>query len=179
MEFVKLILEPRGYYTYNGGSDSAIFVLEMLLSEIGCLKNERVSLQDWALADKNDPHCGFGHCIGTNALFLDEDDNGDIHIVDATGGDSEDIYYIPARIKMSRDQFVKLLDEWEEEVCAYKPREVIVKYDGDRYLVEPIFKGIGVPPTKWCVSKKPSKDFYYQVIFIITILVGLKCFFSL
>jgi hypothetical protein len=43
---------------------------------------------------------------------------------------------IPTNLKMSRDQFVKLLDDWEEKVCKLKPKEVLIKYENDEFVIE-------------------------------------------
>ncbi len=43
---------------------------------------------------------------------------------------------IPTNLKMSRDQFIKLLDDWEEKVCKVKPKEVIIKYENDEFIIE-------------------------------------------
>lgn len=43
---------------------------------------------------------------------------------------------IPTQLKMTRDQFIKLLDDWEEKVCKLKPKEVIIKYENDEFIIE-------------------------------------------
>ncbi len=43
---------------------------------------------------------------------------------------------IPVNLKMSRNQFIKLLDDWEEKVCKVKPKEVLVKYENDEFIIE-------------------------------------------
>jgi hypothetical protein len=37
---------------------------------------------------------------------------------------------------MSRDQFIKLLDDWQEKVCKLKPKEVIIKHENDEFVIE-------------------------------------------
>jgi hypothetical protein len=137
MHFVKFSLDRDfGNYSYQESSNIAMNVLGTFLSEVECEEQKRPSFKDWALADKDDSNGIVTHTIGTNANFLEEDDNGNIHIVDAIGSDDQDEYYIPGRIIVTRQQFVQLLDDWEENVCKHKPKEVIIKYDNDQFIVE-------------------------------------------
>ena len=43
---------------------------------------------------------------------------------------------VPTNLKMSRDQFIKLLDDWEEKVLKLKPKEVIIKYESNQFIIE-------------------------------------------
>jgi hypothetical protein len=127
----------NGFYAYKGGTTSEMYVLGVFFAtDVGCGEEEWPSFKDWALADKDDPNSGFNDTIGSNATFLEEDGNGDIHLVDDTGSNDDEEYYIPARIKLTRQQFVKLLDDWQEKVCKYKPKEVIIKYENDQFIIE-------------------------------------------
>lgn len=137
MEFIKLVLSSNNRYEYQNASSSEMNTLELFLtSAIGHSKDECQFFKDWALADKEDCDNSFNYSIGTNITFLEEDDNGDIQIVDDTGSDPDDIYYIPARIKMTKDQFVQLLDDWETKVCKFKPKEVTITYDNGQFNIE-------------------------------------------
>ena len=137
MDFVKFVLsQSHGYYSYQEASNVAMNVLGMFLSDVGFSEQQRPTFKNWALADKTTPGTGFNYTIGTNVTFLEEDDDGVIHILDDTGSDPDDVHYIPARIKMTRDQFVRLLDDWQEKVCKHKPKEVIIKYENDRFFIE-------------------------------------------
>jgi hypothetical protein len=131
MNFVTLTLSQCGTYSYQESSSIEMDSLGFFLCDIGC----RHSIyREWALADKTDPYNKFGYGCGTNTTSLEEDDNGNIHIVDAIGDDDE--YYIPGRIIVTRQQFVQLLDDWEEKVCKIKPKEVIIKHDNDQFSIE-------------------------------------------
>jgi hypothetical protein len=135
MNFVKLILD-RGYGDYSGRESSNVemCVLGMFFSDICRCRHS--TFKAWALADKEDPYSEFNYGIGTNITDLEEDDNGDIHIVDDTGKDPDDEYYIPGRIKMTKDQFVHLLDDWHEKVCKHKPQEVTIIHENDQFNIE-------------------------------------------
>lgn len=137
MDCVKFVLsQGYGYYSYQEASNVEMNTLGMFLSDMGCSKKGRSIFQDWALANKNIPGTGFTHTCGTNATFLEEDDDGAIHIMDDTGSDPDDVDYVPSRITMTREQFVKLLDDWQEKVCKHKPREVIIKHIDDQFTIE-------------------------------------------
>src|SRR5258707_100677 len=41
----------------------------------------------------------------------------------------------PTELKMTRNQFIKLLDDWEI-ICKSKPKEVIIKCENDQFIVE-------------------------------------------
>jgi hypothetical protein len=136
MDYAKIMYE-NGFYAYRGGTTSEMDVLGIFLAtDVGCGKQEWPSFTDWALADKDDPNSEFTHTIGGNATSLEEDDNGNIHLVDSTGSDDDDEYYIPGRIIVTRQQFVQLLDDWQEKVCKHKPKEVMIKYNNDQFIIE-------------------------------------------
>jgi hypothetical protein len=136
MKFVTLALSPYGSYSYQESSSTEMDVLGFFLAtDVGCRKQQWPSFKDWALADKDDPTSGFNDTIGGNATFLEEDGNGDIHIVDDTGS-NDDEYYIPGRIKLTRQQLVQLFDNWQEKVCKHKPKKVMIKYDNDQFIIE-------------------------------------------
>ncbi len=137
MNFVTLSLDTNyGNYGYCNASDERMGILGVFLSDMGCSKNSSSIFRDWGAADKNDPHSGFSHTCSTNAVLLDEDDDGIIHVIDFIGGDPDDVHYVPPRITMTRDQFVQLLDDWQEKVCKHKPKEVIIKHINDQFVIE-------------------------------------------
>jgi hypothetical protein len=137
MNSITLILSQYGNYSYIDASNVQMMLLGLFFSsDVGCSKQECPTFKDWALADKDDPNSGFNEIIGGNATFLEEDGNGDIHIVDDTGSNDDEEYYIPGRIKLTRQQFVQLFDDWQEKVCKHKPKKVMIKYDNDQFTIE-------------------------------------------
>jgi hypothetical protein len=138
MDHVKFVLDQQyGYYSYQDASNVEMNVLGMFLNDVGCPKNGRLIFLEWARADKNDPHSGFAHTCGSNTILLDEDDNGeDVYLIENIGGDPDDPYYIPPRIKIARDQFIQLLEQWQEKVCKYKPQTVFIKRDNNQFFIE-------------------------------------------
>jgi len=43
---------------------------------------------------------------------------------------------IPTTLKMTHDQFIKLLDDWEKKVCKLEPKEVIIKHENGKFIIE-------------------------------------------
>jgi hypothetical protein len=125
----------HGSYTPKNDSNLEMCILgHFLTSDVGW---RRASFfKQWALADKKDPKSEFNYSIGGNATYLEEDDNGDVHLIDDTGSDEDDIYYVPAHFKMTKQQFVQLLDDWQEKVCKYKPREVLITEENGKFTIE-------------------------------------------
>lgn len=127
MNFVKLELSSGGTYSYIDASTIAMNILGSFLSTIGCHKS---IYKEWALADKTDPQSKFGYSCGANIIFLEEENNN-IYLSDNYSEEK-----IPTRLQMSKEQFVTLLDGWQEKVCKYKPKEVIIKYCNDQFTIE-------------------------------------------
>jgi hypothetical protein len=121
----------HGHYSDRESSNVEMCVLGMFLFDMWRCENS--TFKAWALANKENPKSGFNYGIGTNATYLEEDDNGDIHILDAIGGDPGDI---PGLIKMTKEQFVHLLDDWHEKVCKHKPKEVIIRHENGQFSIE-------------------------------------------
>jgi len=131
------IIYENGFYEHNDGTTPEMDVLGVFLaSDVGCDAQEWSLLKDWALANKADPHSRFNYTMSGNTTFLEEDADGTIHLIDDTSSDPDDIHYIPTRIKMTRQQFVLLLDDWAEKVCVRKPEEVIITYDNNQFIIE-------------------------------------------
>ncbi len=126
MNFVKLELSLGNTYSYVDASTITMNILGSFLSTIGCHKS---MYKEWALADKSDPQGKFGYSCGANIIFLEEEDN-DIYL---SGYYSEE--EIPSRLKMSKEQFVMLLDDWQEKVCSYRPKNVIIKSENNQFFI--------------------------------------------
>jgi hypothetical protein len=129
MQIIKFNLDRSyGDYSYHEGSNAEMNILGMFLSSIGC----RHSIyREWALADKTDPCSKFSCGCGVEEVSLEEEDDGLIYISDLCSEET-----IPSRLKMTKQQFVQLLDDWREKVCKCKPQEVIIKYDNDQFTIE-------------------------------------------
>lgn len=40
------------------------------------------------------------------------------------------------QLKMTQDQFLKLLDDWNEKVCKVEPKEVMIKHENGQFVME-------------------------------------------
>lgn len=132
MEFIHLIISVNQRYRYKAASNVAMNILgNFFTTDVWCF-GER-SFKDWALANKEDPTGQFTYHIGANATLLEEDDDC-IYLYDATEWNAEKRK--SQYLKISRHQFVQLLDDWQEKVCKIKPQEVIIKYENDQFIIE-------------------------------------------
>lgn len=123
MEFVKLLLSQnyKGY-SYIDASDIKMTILGLFLTDdVGCSSSP---FKEWAFNDN------WGDACSGNTTSLEKEDN---HIL------LTDLYpeeEIPTQLKMTHDQFIKLLDDWEEKVCKPMPKEVVIKHENDQFIVE-------------------------------------------
>jgi len=132
MEFIKLIYSNRSYCYKDASSIPMNILGRFLYSDIGCGEGE--FFKSWALANKDDPASKFTYHIGANATLLEEEDDGYIYLYDTTERFSEKTW--KQYLKISRHQFVHLIDEWREKVCKAKPKEVMIKYENDQFIIE-------------------------------------------
>lgn len=122
MNFVKLKLDlSYGDYSYQDASNIEMNTLGNFLSDdVGYRIS---SYKEWALNDLYLTACG-------NLTSLDKE-NGYIILSDLYS--EEDI---PTELKMTTQQFVQLLDDWENKVCKPRPKEVIIKCENDQFTIE-------------------------------------------
>ena len=122
MVFVKLLLS-QSYegYSYIGASDIKMGNLGIFLTDdVG----SRPSVfKEYAFNDRQ-------QFMSSNATTL-EKQNGYILLRDQYPEEE-----IPTNLKMSHEQFIKLLDDWEEKVCKLKPKEVIIRHENGQFIIE-------------------------------------------
>jgi hypothetical protein len=126
MEFIKFIISSSdNTYKYVDASNIMMNILgNFLVCDVWCSDQKWPSFKDWALDDS------LGMGVGGNVTFLEKENNY-IYLTDAYSQEK-----IPAEVKMTRQQFVQLLDDWEEKVCKLKPKRVIIKHDNDQFIIE-------------------------------------------
>jgi|SRR5579863_4106678 len=129
MEFVKLALrDSNNGYTYKGSSSIKMDIIGMFLAtDVGCYWP---TYREWALANKNDPKSLFTYSFGGNTTALEEKGNY-IFLTDEHSAEKK-----PTKFRISCAQFIQLLDDWKEMVCDKKPKEVIIKYENDQFIIE-------------------------------------------
>lgn len=121
MGFVALTISPYGSYFIKESSNKEMTMLgHFFVSDVGFSIN---SFKDFAL-DKNSTS------TNSNVTYLEKENNiiklGDLY------SEEED----PTELNILNQQFVQLLDDWQKIVCKNKPKAVIIKYEGDQFLIE-------------------------------------------
>ena len=125
MEFVTLQLDQKyGDYSYKHASNTEMCILGLFFSDIGCLKQSSPTFQEWILYDK------WGMAVATNTTFLEKDGEY-IFLTEQSSGEED-----PTELKMSRQQLVQLIDEWQGQVYKTMPSEVIIRHKNDTFIIE-------------------------------------------
>jgi hypothetical protein len=127
VEFIQLLISHSGRYRYNDASNAEMTILgHLLASDIGCSTYaiKWPTFKDWALDDS------LGDCLSGNLTCLEKEGNY-IFLTDLCSEEE-----IPTEFKISRQQFAKLFDDWQEKVCKVKPKEVLIKYENDQFIIE-------------------------------------------
>jgi hypothetical protein len=122
MNFVKLLLDENyGNYSYTHASNTEMGILGLFLTDDASYHPE--SFKQFALNT-------WEESTSSNATAL-EKDNGYILLRDLYPEEK-----IPTILKMSQDQFIKVLTDWEEKVLKTKPKEIIITYENDKFVFE-------------------------------------------
>lgn len=121
MEFIKLTRSSTGRYMYEDASNIAMNILgNFLCSDVGI---RPLSFKQWFF-DLSTPYA----CSNLTSL---EKENEYILLSDLYSEEEE-----PTELKMTNVQFLQILDDWEEKVIKQKPKEVIITYENDEFVVE-------------------------------------------
>jgi hypothetical protein len=126
MSFVKIIYDNNSY-DYNNANSTAMAILGLFLSsDVGCGSriNTWPSFKDWALNDS------LGECLSGNITRL-EKENGNILLTNSYSEEKT-----PTELKITQEQFVQILTDWEEKVCKLRPKEVTITYENDQFVIE-------------------------------------------
>lgn len=131
MEFVQLKITSTQRYTYDDASNVEMYLLgRFLSSDIGC--RGRI-YKEWALADKEAPDCKFYYGCSSNTTYLEELEERDDYIY--LGDNLPEP--VPEILKISRQQFVQLLDNWWEVACdTFKPNTIVIKEENGQFTIE-------------------------------------------
>lgn len=95
-------------------------------SDVRLEKESYPTFKDWALNDS------LGMGVSGNITALEKEGNY-VYLTDAYS-----LEKVPTEVKITRQQFVQLFDDWQEKVCKRRPREVIIKHLGDKFIIETI-----------------------------------------
>jgi hypothetical protein len=122
MKFVKLTLDKNyGDYSYSDSNDIQMAILGYFLTDdVG---NKPIPYKNWA-TDRNQQG------IGGNHIFLEKENEfiilNDLYPEDNTA----------TELRMSRQQFLEILDKWGGNICIEQPPEVIIKHEDGEYIIE-------------------------------------------
>jgi hypothetical protein len=122
MEFVKLTSSPHGGYLCKNASNIEMTILgRFLTSDVGIGSS---GFKKWGLTDS------WGDACSGNLTAL-EKDNDYILLTDLYSEEET-----PTELKMTLEQFVQILTDWEEQVIKLKPKEVTITYDNGKFVIE-------------------------------------------
>jgi len=123
MELIRLILSPYGTHSYKDASNIKMTIL-------GCFLTDDVSyypasFKEWGLTNK----------------WKNDETNGNCTLLKKEGNDIllSDLYSeeeVPTVLKLTKEQYRQILTDWEEKVIKLKPKEVIIKYENDEFVME-------------------------------------------
>ena len=124
MDTVQFLLNiSDGDYSTKNASNIEMCILgDFLASDIGC--NYPSSFKEWGFNDR------WGEETNGNLTFLEKHGNY-IFLSDLYSEEN-----IPTKLKMTREQYMQVITDWEEKVCKLKPKEVIIKYENDQFIIE-------------------------------------------
>ena len=126
MDFVKLSLDVNyGNYDYYEASNEEMGILGLFLTDdVGCTRSGSPTLAEWAFQNR------WGTGFSGNATRVEKENN----FVFLSGVFPEEEN--PTKLKMTRQQFVDIIDEWFDTVCKYRHKEVTIKHESDRFFIE-------------------------------------------
>src|SRR3990172_9228955 len=124
MDIVKFFLDENyGNYSSQGASNIQMCILGgFLTSDIGYYP---ASFKEWGLTNKwkNDETNG-------NCTFLKKEGN---YILLSDLYSEEEV---PTTLKLTKEQYRQILTDWEEKVLKLRPKEVLIKYENDEFVIE-------------------------------------------
>lgn len=123
MKFVELVLSPSQRYAYKHSSDIEMNILgDFLASDVGY---RSLPFKQWAYNSESQ------NISGTlTALKKDADS---IMLTDIFTKNEPS-----ATLQMTREQFIQMLDDWQEKVCNVQPKAMIIKQENNQFIIETI-----------------------------------------
>ncbi|HSC25220.1 MAG TPA: hypothetical protein VLB80_03340 [Candidatus Babeliales bacterium] len=123
MSFVKLCLKQNyGNYSYKDSSEDGMYILGFFLTDdVGCSSSP---FKEWALNDN------WGDACSGNITGLEKEG----HYILLSDLYSEEA--VPTVLKLTKEQYKQILTDWKEKVCKLMPKEVIIIYDNDQFIIE-------------------------------------------
>jgi hypothetical protein len=120
MDFVKIIYNKNSY-DYNDASSMKMAILGLFLTSD--VSNRPSSFKNWIFDDQS--------VNGCSNITAFEKENNYILLTDMYSEEET-----PTVLKITREQFIQILTDWEEKVLKLKPKEIIIKYENDQFIIE-------------------------------------------
>jgi hypothetical protein len=122
MSIIKFLLDRNfGNYYSHDASDIKMSILALFLTDDASYNPS--SFKEYALND-------WEQYTSSNATAL-EKQNGYILLSDLYSEEN-----IPTTLKISCNQFIQLLTDWEEKVLKIGPKEVVIKHENNEFTIE-------------------------------------------
>jgi hypothetical protein len=115
-----LIRKDSAYYPQKLDlKDDALHILQFFL--VNEIANDGSYFKKWALSNSIEGS-------GGNVTELEKEDGMIIIKL-------EPVFSSTAECRISRDNFLKIIDEWEK-ICKQKPKEVLIEWDGNNFTIK-------------------------------------------
>ncbi len=122
MNFVTLIISPYDTYHHKDFSSEEMLILgDFFTRDFACGYRE---YQDWTFDDSQNAS------TSSNCTLLEKNE-GLIVLSDLYSELKK-----PTQVRITRQNFVSLCNEWQEKVCNHRPKEVIIKHENGHFFIE-------------------------------------------
>ena len=124
VKYIELSYRNHKYYSYKSASSVEMSILgQFLFSDVG---DSSSSFRDWLFHEPSTD-------ASINATSI-EKENGFVLIRGLYSEEEE-----PTVLKVTYDQFLQLLRDWDEKVIKLQPQEVIIKHENNQFVIETTF----------------------------------------
>jgi hypothetical protein len=121
MKFVELVISPTQRYSYKAASDIEMNILgDFLASDVGY---RPLPFRQWAFDNTSQNANG--------SLTALEKHADSILLTDIFAKEES-----PTALKMTHEQFVQILNDWQEKVCNAQPKAIIIQHENDQFIIE-------------------------------------------
>jgi hypothetical protein len=121
MKFVELVISPTQRYSYKAASDIEMNILgDFLASDVGYRPSP---FRQWAFNKASQNANG-------NLTALEKD--ADFILLTDIFAKEES----PTALKMTFEQFVQILNDWQEKVCNAQPGTIIIQYENNQFVIK-------------------------------------------
>ena len=120
MTRVKFLLDQGFYCSYDASNIEMCILANFLTDDASYNPSsfKQFALNDWE------------EYTSSNATAL-EKDNGYILLSDLYSEEK-----VPTIVKITQNQYIKLLDDWKEKVLTLRPKKIVIRYENDEFIIE-------------------------------------------